>query len=48
MFLYARWIAAGNDAELALWPGGAHGFNAFPIPIAECSNAQIAEFLRSA
>jgi acetyl esterase len=48
MFLYARWIAAGNDAELALWPGGAHGFNAFPIPIAERSNAQIADFLRSA
>jgi acetyl esterase len=48
MFLYARWIAAGNEAELALWPGGAHGFNAFPIPLAERSNAQIAEWLRKA
>ena len=48
LFLYARWIAAGNPAELALWPGGAHGFNAFPIPLAERSNAQIAEWLRKA
>ena len=48
LFLYARWIAAGNPAELALWPGGAHGFNAFPIPLAERSNAQIVEWLRQA
>ncbi|MBS1105390.1 MAG: alpha/beta hydrolase [Deltaproteobacteria bacterium] len=48
MYLYARWIAAGNVAELSVWPGGAHGFNAFPIPIAERSNAQIVSFLRGA
>ena len=48
LFLYARWIAAGNPAELALWPGGAHGFNAFPIPLAERSNQQIVEWLRAA
>jgi acetyl esterase/lipase len=48
MYLYARWIAAGNAAQLSVWPGGAHGFNAFPIPIAERSNAQIVSFLREA
>ena len=48
LFLYARWIAAGSSAELAVWPGGAHGFNAFPIPLAERSNAQILAFLRDA
>ena len=48
LFLYARWIAAGNDAELAVWPGGAHGFNAFPIPLAQRSNAQILDWLRKA
>jgi acetyl esterase/lipase len=48
LFLHARWLAAGNEARLSVWPGGMHGFNAFPIPIAERSNAQIAEFLASA
>ena len=48
LYLHARWIAAGNVAELSVWPGGAHGFNAFPIPIAERSNAQIVAFLRDA
>jgi len=48
LFLHARWIAAGNQAELSVWPGGIHGFNAFPIPIAERSNAQILEFLARA
>ena len=48
LYLHARWIAAGNVAELSVWPGGAHGFNAFPIPIAERSNARIAAFLRDA
>jgi len=45
LFLHARWLAAGNQARLSVWPGGIHGFNAFPIPIAEKSNAEIAEFL---
>lgn len=48
LYLHARLIAAGNVAQLSVWPGGAHGFNAFPISIAERSNAQIAAFLRDA
>src|SRR5690349_1961072 len=27
LFMHARWIAAGNDAELAIYPGGAHGLH---------------------
>ena len=30
LFMHARWIAAGNEAELAIYPGGAHGFTCFP------------------
>ncbi len=48
LYLHARLLAAGNVAELSVWPGGAHGFNAFPIPIAERSNARITSFLRDA
>lgn len=46
LFLHARWRAAGNRAELALWPGGVHGFNAFPIALAERANERILSFLR--
>jgi acetyl esterase len=30
LFMYTRWIAAGNEADLAVFPGGAHGFTLFP------------------
>ncbi len=45
LFMYARYIAAGNRAELAIYPGGAHAFNAFPIAIAEQANARRDAFL---
>jgi acetyl esterase/lipase len=47
LFMYARWIAAGNEAELAVYPGGIHAFNVFPIPIAEEANARIDAFLKA-
>ncbi|HLY54738.1 MAG TPA: alpha/beta hydrolase [Stellaceae bacterium] len=46
LFVYARWIAAGNEAELAVYPGGVHGFTMFPIPIAEQANRRIDAFLK--
>ena len=45
VFMYGRWAAAGNAAELAVYPGAAHGFNAFPISLARQANARIIEFL---
>jgi acetyl esterase/lipase len=48
LFLHARWVAAGNQARLSVWPGGVHGFHNFPVPIAERSTAQILEFLGGA
>lgn len=47
LFMYSRWIAAGNEAELAVYPGGAHGFVAFPGEIAAAANKRADEFLKS-
>jgi acetyl esterase len=46
LFMYARWIAAGNEAELAVYPGEAHAFNIFPMPKAPVANARIDGFLK--
>jgi acetyl esterase len=46
LFMYARWIAAGNAAELAIHPGGAHGFTLFPNKLAEQAEARMVAFLQ--
>jgi acetyl esterase/lipase len=48
LFVYARWIAAGNEAELAVYPGGIHGFTMFPYTLARDANARIDAFLKDA
>lgn len=48
MFMFTRWIAAGNQAELAVYPGGAHGFIAFPFPLAYAANERMDAFLAKA
>jgi acetyl esterase len=48
LFMYARWIAAGNEAELAIYPGAPHAFNSFPLPQGAEANARIDAFLRQA
>jgi len=30
LFFYSRWIAAGNSADLQIFPGAPHGFDIFP------------------
>jgi acetyl esterase len=45
LFMYSRYVAAGNQAELAIYPGGAHGFNAYPLAIASQANARMDAFL---
>jgi len=48
LFMYARWLASGNRAELAVYPGGTHIFNAFPIKIAKEANAKMFDFIAKA
>lgn len=45
LFMHARWAAAGNRAELAVYPGGCHAFDAFPLQIAEHALGRIHLFL---
>ena len=45
LFLHARWIAAGSPAELAVWPGGIHGFDAFPTALSRAARARMDAFL---
>lgn len=47
LFMSERWRAAGNHAELAVYPEGVHGFNQYPIELARKANARQFEFLRS-
>jgi acetyl esterase/lipase len=48
LFMHQRWLAAGNAAALAVYPGGIHGFNRMPMPIARQANDRSHEFLRAA
>jgi acetyl esterase/lipase len=45
LFLYTRWRAAGNEAELAVYPGAPHGFTNLPIAAADAAHARIDAFL---
>ncbi len=47
LFLYVRWIAAGNEAELAVYPGAPHGFNILGHPHQAAANARIDAFLKA-
>lgn len=48
LFMHARWIAAGNRADLDVHPGGAHGFTLFPGTQAGQSLERQAAFLGAA
>ncbi len=45
LFMHARWVVAGNEAELAIYPGGAHGFTLFPNDLANAATARMDAFL---
>jgi acetyl esterase/lipase len=45
LFMHMRWLAAGNKAELAVYPGGIHVFNFFPIELARKANTRINDFI---
>jgi acetyl esterase len=43
--MHTRWVAAGNEAELAVYPGGAHGFMLFPNDLSKAATAKMDAFL---
>jgi acetyl esterase/lipase len=45
LFMHARWVAADNEAELAIHPGGAHGFTLFPNALSQAATARMNAFL---
>jgi acetyl esterase/lipase len=45
LFMSRRWQAAGNRAELAIYPGGVHAFDMFDLAIAHASRVRQDAFL---
>jgi acetyl esterase/lipase len=41
LFMAMRWRAAGNDAELDVYPGCGHGFDSFPTEMARIADGKI-------
>jgi acetyl esterase len=48
LFMYCKWIAAGNTAQIDIHPGGGHALTAFPGPLADAANARSDAFLSAA
>jgi acetyl esterase len=48
LFMSARWMAAGNAAEVAVYPGGIHGFNTMPFPLGARASGRIDAFIQQA
>ena len=47
LFMAERWHAAGNRAELAVFPGGVHAFDAFDeLEIARTARRNVEDFIR--
>ncbi|MCA9831794.1 MAG: alpha/beta hydrolase [Dehalococcoidia bacterium] len=47
LFMHARWQAAGNDGELAVYPGGVHGFTGMPTTLGKRANAHADAWLNA-
>ena len=45
LFMAQRWRTAGNSAEIAIYPGGVHAFDVFPLSIAAAATQRYAEFI---
>jgi len=48
LIMQARWTAAGNESQLAIYPGGAHGFPAFGGPLGKRYVKTVDAFMRNA
>ena len=47
LFMAARWTAAGNEAISAVYPGGAHAFDAFPTELGRSALLRMHAFIRT-
>jgi acetyl esterase/lipase len=45
LFMYARYVAAGNEAELEVCPGAPHGYDSFRVPEAKRARERMHAFL---
>jgi acetyl esterase len=45
LFMYERWSAAGNDAQLDVYPESLHGFDTFPTAMAAEARRRIDAFI---
>ena len=45
LFMYQRWLAAGNPADIAVYPGGPHGFDGHPTKLAAQARQRMDEFI---
>ena len=46
LFMAMRWLATGNAADLAVYPGGTHAFDAFPTRIALDARNRMHKFIK--
>ncbi len=47
LFMSSRWVAAGNKADLAVWPGGCHVFIRFDSALTEQALSRIDGFIEA-
>ncbi len=45
LFMYERWTAAGNEAQLEVYPESFHGFDSFPTQMAAEAHRRIDRFI---
>jgi acetyl esterase len=45
LFMHARWVSAGDEAQLAIYLGGAHGFTLLPNDLSKAATAKMNSFL---
>ncbi len=45
LFMHQRWMAAGNESELRVYPGGPHGFDGHPTKLGQSARRRMNEFI---